>query len=72
MSAAPTHAHGTPVDEALVRELSPARFPAWADLPLKRVTSAGAVNALYRLGDDMAVRLLRAPECAGDVEKERR
>ncbi|MFI6339234.1 aminoglycoside phosphotransferase family protein [Streptomyces sp. NPDC050535] len=72
MSAGPMHAHEAPIDEALVRELLAAQFPVWADLPLKRVTSAGTVNALYRLGDDMAVRLPRIPEGAGDVEKERR
>lgn len=72
MSAGPMHAHEAPIDEALVRELLAAQFPRWADLPLKRVVSAGTVNALYRLGDDMAVRLPRVPEGAGDVEKEGR
>ncbi|MEV7345786.1 aminoglycoside phosphotransferase family protein [Streptomyces sp. NPDC093544] len=72
MSAGPMHAHEAPIDDSLVRELLAAQFPRWADLPLKRVTSSGTVNALYRLGDDMAVRLPRVPEGAGDVEKERR
>ncbi|MFF4351028.1 aminoglycoside phosphotransferase family protein [Streptomyces sp. NPDC001530] len=65
------HAHEVRIDEALVRRLLAAQFPSWAELPLKRVESAGTVNALYRLGDDMAVRLPRIPEGAGDVEKER-
>ncbi|MFC9843596.1 aminoglycoside phosphotransferase family protein [Streptomyces sp. NPDC060223] len=72
MSAGPMHAHEAPIDDSLVRELLIAQFPRWAELPLKRVTSSGTVNALYRLGDDMAVRLPRIPEGAGDVEKERR
>ncbi|WP_405910648.1 aminoglycoside phosphotransferase family protein [Streptomyces sp. NBC_00828] len=72
MSAGPMHAHEVPIDDSLVRRLLTAQFPRWAGLPLKRVTSSGTVNALYRLGDDMAVRLPRVPEGAGDVEKEGR
>jgi len=63
MSAGPMHAHEAPIDDSLVRELLAAQFPHWADLPLKRVTSSGTVNALYRLGDDMAVRLPASGGC---------
>ena len=45
------------IDEPLVRELLAAQFPDWADLGLSRVESAGTENAIYRLGDDMAIRL---------------
>ncbi|AEW98521.1 putative phosphotransferase (plasmid) [Streptantibioticus cattleyicolor NRRL 8057 = DSM 46488] len=53
------------VDEGLVRRLVAGRFPRWADLPVARVASGGTVNAMYRLGDDMVVRL---PLVAGGVE----
>lgn len=43
--------------EPLVRGLLRAQFPHWADLPLKRLASGGASNALYRLGDDLTLRL---------------
>jgi aminoglycoside phosphotransferase (APT) family kinase protein len=44
------------IDKSLVRRLLE-QFPQWADLPLEPVPSAGTDNALYRLGDDMVVRL---------------
>ncbi|AVH61647.1 MULTISPECIES: aminoglycoside phosphotransferase family protein [Streptomyces] len=65
------HANEVPIDEPLVRRLLAAQFPGWAGLPLKRVESSGTVNAVYRLGDDLAVRLPRIPEGADDVVKER-
>jgi aminoglycoside phosphotransferase (APT) family kinase protein len=59
-----------PIDDSLVRRLLAAQFPRWAKLPLKRFPSAGTVNALYRLGDDLAVRLPRIEGGAEDVDKE--
>src|SRR6266545_2842505 len=40
--------------------------------PARRVCSAGTDNAMYRLGDDMAVRLPRVPGAVADVDKEQR
>jgi aminoglycoside phosphotransferase (APT) family kinase protein len=45
------------VDAALVRRLLEEQFPAWAGLPLHEAPSCGTVNALFRLGDDMIVRV---------------
>ena len=45
------------IDDALVRRLLSAQFPEWADLPVRRFASNGTVNALYRLGSSMLVRL---------------
>jgi aminoglycoside phosphotransferase (APT) family kinase protein len=64
------HADEFDTDVALVRRLLARQFPHWADLPLARVESAGTVNALYRLGSDMVVRLPRVDEWAADVERE--
>ena len=47
------------VDEALVRRLLDDQFPEWSDLPLSRVEPAGTVNAIFRLGDRLSLRLAR-------------
>ena len=57
-------------DASLVRRLLASQFPQWAKLPIKPVPSAGTDNALYRLGNDMAVRLPRIHWAVGQVEKE--
>lgn len=53
------HPDELPIDGALVRRLLTAQFPQWADLAIKPFPSAGSDNAMYRLGDDMVVRLPR-------------
>jgi len=57
-------------DAALVRRLLAAQHPQWADLPIERVPSAGTDNAMYRLGDDLAVRLPRIHWAVDNVAKE--
>ncbi|ARZ71576.1 phosphotransferase [Streptomyces albireticuli] len=57
--------------EDLVRRLIAGRFPRWAGLPVERFPSGGTVNAMYRLGDDMVVRLPLREGGAGDVALER-
>ena len=47
------------IDEALVRRLLTGQFPEWGDLPLRRIEPSGTVNAIFRLGDDLSVRLPR-------------
>ena len=47
------------IDEALVRRLLVEQFPPWAELRLSRVEPAGTVNAIFRLGDELSVRLAR-------------
>jgi len=53
------HADELEIGEALVRGLLAEQFPEWADLPLRRVEPAGTVNAIFRLGDALSVRLAR-------------
>lgn len=53
------HPDELPTDVPLVRRLLAAQLPQWADLPIQPVRSAGSDNAIYRLGDDMVVRLPR-------------
>jgi aminoglycoside phosphotransferase (APT) family kinase protein len=69
MTTGKMHVGEVDTDASLVRRLLAAQFPQWADLPIEPVPSAGTDNALYRLGDDMAVRLPRIHWAAG-VDKE--
>ncbi|OPF84769.1 phosphotransferase [Streptomyces antioxidans] len=70
MSASTMHADERPIDAALVRRLLAAQFPRWAGLPIERFASSGTVNALFRLGDGLAVRLPRVAGGAEGVELE--
>jgi aminoglycoside phosphotransferase (APT) family kinase protein len=60
------------IDDALVRRLLTAQFPSWAGLPLERVEPSGTDNAIFRVGEDLAVRLPRRPRTNVVLEKERR
>jgi aminoglycoside phosphotransferase (APT) family kinase protein len=53
------HGNELPVGEPLVRRLLAEQLPEWAELPLVRVEPAGTDNAIFRLGDELAVRLPR-------------
>lgn len=65
------HADEIHTDVALVARLVAGQFPHWAHLPIQRVASAGTDNALYRLGDDMVVRLPRIHWAVDSIDKER-
>ncbi len=66
------HADEVETDESLVGRLLAAQFPRWASLSIEPLHSAGTDNAIYRLGDDMAVRLPRIHGATGQVDKEHR
>jgi aminoglycoside phosphotransferase (APT) family kinase protein len=66
------HVDEVRTDVPLVRRLLAGQFPQWADLSLERVASSGTDNALYRLGDDMVVRLPRIHWAVGGVNKDSR
>ncbi len=70
MSVTRMHHDELDVNKPLVNRLIAEQFPAWAGLPLQAVLSSGTDNAIYRLGDDMAVRLPRLGGAALQVEKE--
>lgn len=70
MTAGKMHADEVDTDVGLVGRLLAAQFPDWADLPIEPVRSAGTDNALFRLGDDMVVRMPRIHWAVGQVEKE--
>jgi aminoglycoside phosphotransferase (APT) family kinase protein len=72
MSARKMHSDEVDTDVSLVGRLLAGQFPQWAGLPIEPVRSAGTDNALYRLGEDMVVRLPRIHWATRQVEKEQR
>ncbi|WP_455358027.1 aminoglycoside phosphotransferase family protein [Streptomyces sp. SYSU K21746] len=71
MSTGQMHPGQHPIDDDLVRRLIAGQFPQWAELAVERFPSGGTVNAMYRLGDAMVVRLPLVEGGAGDVSMER-
>jgi aminoglycoside phosphotransferase (APT) family kinase protein len=57
-------------DAALVAGLVAAQFPEWASLPVEPVASSGTDNAMYRLGDHLAVRMPRIHWAVDPLERE--
>jgi aminoglycoside phosphotransferase (APT) family kinase protein len=53
------HVDELDIDDALVRRLLAEQFLEWSELPLRRIEPEGTVNAIFRLGDDLSVRLAR-------------
>jgi aminoglycoside phosphotransferase (APT) family kinase protein len=66
------HEDEIPIDLDLVRALVDTQFPHYADLPLTRLGASGSTNALFRLGDDLLVRLPRQPGNGASIEQEQR
>jgi aminoglycoside phosphotransferase (APT) family kinase protein len=60
------------LDAALVQRLLRAQMPEWGDLPIVRVASSGTDNAMFRLGDDMVVRMPRVERAVPRLENEQR
>jgi aminoglycoside phosphotransferase (APT) family kinase protein len=70
--AVPTRMHDdeVEVDEALVGRLIATQMPDLAGRPLTLVEPWGTDNAIWRLGDDLAVRLPRIDGAVGQTERE--
>jgi len=64
------HAEEVETDADLVRRLLAGQFPHWADLPLELVESYGTDHDIYRLGDELSVRLPRIAWATGQAVKE--
>ena len=58
------------IDAHLVRDLLAEQFPAWSDLPLRPVRDGGNDHRMFRLGDELSVRLPSAPGYVPQVAKE--
>ncbi|MEY9947283.1 aminoglycoside phosphotransferase family protein [Kitasatospora sp. GAS1066B] len=72
MSTRRLHADEAETDPTLVRALLAAQFPQWARLPVRPADATGTSNTMYRLGEDLVVRLPRTPGAARDVPLEHR
>ena len=59
------HADEIAIDDRTVRRLVDAQLPEWAGLPLRRLPPLGTDNQLFRLGEDLLVRM---PRIAGPAE----
>lgn len=60
------------VDLLLVRRLLARSLPSQASAPLEPLTASGSSNVLFRLGDDLLVRLPRQPGGSVTIAKEAR
>ena len=56
----------------LVRGLLRRQFPRWASLSLTPVAAAGTDNVMFRLGEDLVIRLPRMPGSVATILKENR
>jgi aminoglycoside phosphotransferase (APT) family kinase protein len=66
------HADEVDIDVLLVRRLVAGQFPEWSQLAIEPVLPWGTDNALYRLGDEMVLRIPRTERTSDALEKERR
>ena len=66
------HDDEIPIDAGLVRALVDRALPHYAGLPVRRLDWSGSTNALFRLGEDLLVRLPRQPGGSAAIVKEAR
>jgi len=64
------HDDEIPIDAGLVRALVDRAMPHYTDLPVRRLDSSGSTNALFRLGENLLVRLPRQPGGSAAIAKE--
>ena len=58
------------IDTALAQRLIAEQLPPYARLPLHRVDSGGTEHAVFRLGDDLALRMPLTPGAVSGLLKE--
>lgn len=64
------HADEVHIDASLARTLLSEQHPAFSSLPLRRVEPGGTDNVVFRLGNDLALRLPLRPSAVSGVQKE--
>src|SRR5437899_1985955 len=62
--------HEVSTDAALAKALVAGQFEQWSDLPVTCVDAVSTDNAMYRLGDQLAVRLPRRRSAEAAIGKE--
>ncbi len=71
-AAVTLHADELPVDEALVRRLIADQLPQFVGMRVHRLSASGSSNSLFRLGDELLVRVPRQPGGSEAILKEAR
>lgn len=66
------HKNELRIDPDLVERLIAAQFPQYAGFSLQQLGESGSSNLLFRLGDDLLVRLPRQPGGGASIDKENR
>lgn len=64
------HVNEQEIPVSLVRKLVTEQFPQWADLPINLASTVGSSSVIFRLGDDLAVRMPRTQSASLQIEKE--
>ena len=64
MADARMHADEIDIDAALAKSLIAQQFPHFAGLPIAKQPSYGTENTIFRLGDDLAIRMPRVAGAA--------
>ncbi len=66
------HADDVLTDAAMARRLVDGQFPQWRDLPIVAIAEHGTDHLLYRLGDELLIRLPRIGWAAEQADLEGR
>jgi aminoglycoside phosphotransferase (APT) family kinase protein len=64
------HEQEIPITDDLIRGLIADQFPQWCGLPMHRLASAGTDHTIFRLADDLVLRLPRIHWAAGQSESD--
>ncbi len=64
------HDNELDIDEPIVTQLLTQQFPEFANLSIKRLTHSGTDHAIFRLGDEYAIRLPRVSSAEEQMVKE--
>lgn len=64
------HENEIEITDDVVARLVAAQFPEWGGLPIRRLPPVGTDNQLFRLGDDLLVRMPRIDWAADSAEWE--
>lgn len=64
------HADEFAINDTLVQQLIALQCPQWSTLTLNRLSTSGTDNVIYRLGEQMLIRLPRTPEAVERTIKE--
>lgn len=70
LTSGPVDSRRPAIDAPLVRRLVDAQFPQWSELPLTVLDPAGSDHVIYRLGEELSVRLPRRAGVLGQARKE--